>query len=98
MARARKDPSHADTAVRDRAPDGPWRRCPVDAEIGIPPVLEQVERPRAKRVAGAAGLYVIVVLELGIGLGLTFDHLVRGAPRGPLFLDVDGGGAGELQP
>ena len=70
----------------------------MNAEIGVDPVLEQIQRAGAQRVVASAGLDIVVVLETGIRDGVTLDHLIGGAPGGPLFFDVDGGGAGKLQP
>ena len=89
---------HADTPVRDRAPDAAGLGGAVDAEICIAAVLEQIERARPQRIGRATGLRIGIADEPRIGLGLPFDHLVRGAPGGPFLFDVDRRGAGKLQP
>src|SRR6056297_272200 len=89
---------HADAAIGDRPSDGGGLIGAVDAVIGVAPVLEQVERARAERVFGSAGLYIAVAAKARIGLRVARDHLVGGPPRGPFPLDVDGGRAAEFQP
>ena len=88
---------HANAAVGNRAPDGLGLCGPVDAEIGVFAVLEQVKGTRAERVFGAAGLNVVIVLEATIGFRIAFDHFLGWAPCGPFFFDINRGLAGEFE-
>jgi hypothetical protein len=69
----------------------------VDTEERIPPVLEEVERTCAQRVARATRLNVVIVDELRVRVGLALDHLVGRTPGRPFLLHRDLGRTGEFK-
>jgi len=89
---------HPDAAVGNGQADGARRVRAVDAVIGVAPVLKEIERPRPQRIAGPAGLDIVVVDELAIGARVAFDHFVGGAPCGPFAFGPDHRGTLEFQP
>src|SRR5690606_37521180 len=85
------DEPHA--AGRHRLPDRPPFRGTVDAVAGVLAVLEQIQRPRAKRVVQPAGLAALPLHQFGLAL----DHLRGRRPGRPFAAILDIGAAGPAE-